>query len=348
MTFDEAYVAAAELLVKREQLLNGHLLRLVDGDKALYSELRVALIRDGLAEDRPGAGLVHARMTVTAGAVEKGFRELSERPDPVVRRSDEASPADESSDWWLMVSGVIQGPFTYETLARMHRQGEIAPGDVVRQGTKGLWKRPSDVLRLPHVDLNALEARRSQMAAASRPGDPAHSDGSTGSARTPYLPPAKTWSNANQTRPSRLRQGWDLLAHLCGGSKRLSWGLVTLTSMGLFFVWWQQPPASETIYREFTDCYATLQKLRERRIGRSEWAPTVTRFRPRVQSILTRLQFRNRPEQKELYQAGTQGLVPLLDVPRDPTDAERVFEKHMRAARAILDHGQPSASPNVK
>ena len=143
MTFDEAYVAAAELLVKREQLLNGHLLRLVDGDKALYSELRVALIRDGLAKDRPGAGLVHARMTVTAGAVEKGFRELSERPDPVVRRSDEASPADESSDWWLMVSGVIQGPFTYETLARMHRQGEIAPGDVVRQGTKGCVGGPT-------------------------------------------------------------------------------------------------------------------------------------------------------------------------------------------------------------
>lgn len=346
MTFDEAYVAAAELLAQREQLLNGHLLRLVDGDKAMFAQVRVALIRAGLAEDRSGAGLVLARTTVSAGRHHKpsqDFRESSQSAEDVSR--DEAAKGDDSSDWWLMVSGAIRGPFSYETVARMHRRGEIAPGDVVRKGTQGLWQRPSDVLRFANTDLHDLKAHRLQAAVDSSDSE---SEDLAASVQTPYLPPAKSWTNGEQKSPSWLRQGWDLLAHLCGGSGRLSGGLVTLASIGLFFIWWQQPPPAETIFKEFSDCYTTLQKLRERRIGRSEWAPTVTRFRPRVQSILTRLQFRKRPEQKELYQAGTLGLLPLLDIPRDPTDAERVFDKHMRAARALLDHGQLQPTADAK
>lgn len=347
MTFDEAYVAAAELLAQREQLLNGHLLRLVEGDKALFAEVRLALIRQGLAEDRAGVGLALVRQAVSAGVNQQQELNIQEiaRPSVETVTVPAASSLDNASDWWLMVSGAIRGPFDYESLARMHGSGEIAPGDVVRNGTSGRWQRPSDVLRLVHSDLDTLKSRR---LLATADGPDGNLEDVTAEPPSLYLPPAKSWTKGERKSPSWLRQGWDLLAHLCGGSSRLSWGLVTLSSMGLFFLWWQQPPRSETIYREFADCYATLQKLRERRIGRSEWAPTVTRFRPRVQSILTRLQFRKRPDQKELYQAGTQGLLPLLDVPRDPTDAERVFDKHMRAARALLDHSGAAASANVK
>ena len=342
MTFEEAYSAAARLLEQRGQLMNGHLLRLVENDKAMFSEVRSALIRDDVAEDRSGVGLAFMSAVAVAASERQVDAEFAKSGETRQVTGDIGSG---EPDWWVLVSGAIRGPFDFETLCRMHRDGEIAPGDVVRQGERGLWQRPSNVLRLSAVENQQIRQRGTSMPASNKSDDV--------SADLPvipstYFPPEKIWSSGKADRPSRLRQIWDVLAHWCGGSIRLSMGLASLAAIGLFLLWWKQPPGSETIYKEFTDCYSTLQKLRERRIGRSEWAPTVTRYRPRVQSILTRLQFRAVPVQKELYMAGTQGLMPLLDVPRDPTDAERIFEKHIRAARALLDNAESKSSTTGK
>jgi hypothetical protein len=342
MTFEEAYSAAAGLLEQRGQLMNGHLLRLVEADKVLFSQVRDALIREGVAEDRSGVGLAAMQVITVVKSEGQGDSELPEK----TRTGLETRPTEDlDTEWWLLVSGVIQGPIEYEALCQMHRLGEIAPGDVIRQGERGLWQRPPEVLRFDHAEKRPTGTGGSSVLDSSK--SDVFSTGATAH-QAPYYPPDKIWSRGEQIGPSRLRQGWDLLAHFCGGSTRLSIGLFTLAAIGLFMLWWQQPPPAETIYKEFTDCYSTLQKLRERRIGRSEWAPSVTRFRPRVQSILTRLQFRTAPVQKELYMAGTLGLIPLLDIPRDPTNAERVFDKHIRTARAMIDHADQQASSTGK
>ncbi|MEI8020777.1 MAG: hypothetical protein WCH39_21415, partial [Schlesneria sp.] len=137
-----------------------------------------------------------------------------------------------------------------------------------------------------------------------------------------------------------IRRNWLLLAEFFGGTRRLLQLLIVIAVVGAFSYWWRQPPPVSTIYNEFTDCARALQKLRERRVGRSEWAPTVNRLRPRVQSLVDRLQYQGHPVQKELFYAGKLGLLTLLDIPANPADSERVFDKHMAAARFLLDEGE--------
>ena len=243
----------------------------------------------------------------------------------------------------------------------MVQSGEIAPGDVVRKGSEGLWHQPIEIFpKIGEPDSQAridpfarsggarVGLKSSNAANGSDPQStstsPKHSGESAPAAndeRTTsvqrFVPPEKAWSKGIERRPSRIRQSWDAAANLCGGSTRLWQILLTCLAIGLFMMWWRQPPPPLKIYQEFTDCYVSLQKLRERRIGRSEWAPTVNRFRPRIQSILSRLRFRRAPVEKELYLAGTTGLLPLLEIPADPTNAERIFDKHMSSVRRILD-----------
>ena len=57
MTLDESFQVARERLSQQGQLLNGQLLKLLDGDKDAFREVRARLISEGFAEDRFGVGL---------------------------------------------------------------------------------------------------------------------------------------------------------------------------------------------------------------------------------------------------------------------------------------------------
>lgn len=50
MDFDEFYQSAARMLDEREQVLYAHLLRLVDGDKDLFRQIKERLISEGRAK----------------------------------------------------------------------------------------------------------------------------------------------------------------------------------------------------------------------------------------------------------------------------------------------------------
>ena len=357
MTIDEACHAAARLLDERGQLLNGHLLRLVDGDKSLFREVRDALIRTGQAEDRSGVGLVRSEMMPGVPQDVVNYARTASNPSAVSSAADvigepvsatiTESEAN-SADWWLMASGVIKGPFELQALRRMRMDDEIGPGDVVRCGTSGLWRQPGDVLVPAARDTrddfhigrksHSLQSVEKSLASVDRP--------ESTDLQAPFVPPPKTWTADDRARPQWFSRGWTLMADLVGGTRRLLLLLIVIGVVGAFSYWWRQPPPVSTIYKEFTDCARVLQKLRERRVGRSEWAPTVNRLRPRIQSLVDRLQNRSHPAQKELYYAGKLGLLPLLDVPANPADSERVFDKHMTAVRLLLDGGQ-SEKPTV-
>ncbi len=345
MTIDEACQAASRLLEERGQLLNGHLLRLVEGDKSLFRDVREALIRTGHAEDRSGVGLIRpepvpfahqvgvhsvtTRNQLDGGVVE--VREVTDEPDSATATESDLS----GRDWWLMASGVIKGPFELQALRRMRMNDEIGPGDVVRRGTSGLWCQPGDVLVPPASD----ETDQTGVVVAEPAELPA-----------PYVPPPKAWTAGDRPVPHWFRRNWMLVAEFFGGTRRLLQLLFVIAVVGAFSYWWRQPPPVSTIYKEFTECARALQKLRERRVGRSEWAPTVNRLRPRVQSLVDRLQYRGHPVQKELFYAGKLGLLPLLDIPANPADSERIFDKHMTAARLLLDgdESEKSAISNSK
>ena len=348
MTIDEGCRAAAKLIDERGQLLNGHLLRLVEGDKVLFREVRDTLIRTGQAEDRSGVGLVRAETTSaiaydasynkSAATTQSALCEVVEvirEPVTATITESESSP----NDWWLMASGVIKGPFELQVLYRMRMNDEIGPGDVVRRGTSGLWRQPGDVLVPTPLEVrDGLQIGRNIRSSESN-DNTINDEGKLESTAlgAPYLPPAKAWTADDRPRTNWFSRGWVLVADLVGGTRRLVQVLIFVAVVAAISYWWHQPPPVSTIYKEFTDCSRSLQKLRERRVGRSEWAPTVTRLRPRVQSIVDRLQYRSHPVQKELYFAGKLGLLPLLDIPANPADSERIFDKHMNAARVLLD-----------
>ena len=360
MTVDEACLAAARMLEERGQLLNGHLLRLVEGDKSLFREVRDALIRTGQAEDRSGVGLVrsasgqfvphddvHPRTTRSQSAGLAVSEAIGEPSSTAITGSDQ-----NSVDWWLMASGVIKGPFPLHALRRMRLNDDIGPGDVVRCGTSGLWCQPGDVLVPPVHDVcddldigrksGSLQSNENDRSGIATP-EPSES-------QAPYVPPPKAWTADARSGPRWFSQGWMLVADLVGGTRRLFQLLIVIALIAAASYWWRQPPPVSTIYKEFADCSKALQKLRERRVGRSEWAPTVNRLRPRIQSLVDRLQYRSHPAQKELFYAGKLGLLPLLDIPANPADSERIFDKHMNAVRLLLDgdSSEKSATNNPK
>ncbi len=347
MTVDEACLTAARLLEERGQLLNGHLLRLVNGDKSLFREVRDALIRTGQAEDRSGVGLVRSEsgQSVPQDGVyststqnqspEFALEKVIDAPvSAVITESDQ-----DSDDWWLMASGIIKGPYTLQVLRRMRLNDEVGPGDVVRCGTSGLWRQPGDVLA-PLVDENPDDFRVGSKSSSLQSKDGEHTrvaDPESAELQAPYVPPPKAWTADARRGPHWFTSGLTSVADLVGGTRRLLQLLIVISVVGAGWFWWRQPPPVSTIYKEFTDCSRALQKLRERRVGRSEWAPTVNRLRPRIQSLVDRLQFRSHPAQKELFYAGKLGLLPLLDIPANPADSERIFDKHMNAVRLLLD-----------
>ncbi len=299
MTIDDAVAMAVRLLDERGQLLNGHLLRLVEGDKNLFREVRERLLVRKLAEDRSGVGLAR---------IEK-----------------------DRSDWWLMQSGVIRGPVELADLCDICLGGEIQPGDVVRSGESGLWQQPDDVPELAAIRSHAGELVASLRTMVRPFGE--------SSVNEPSVPPEKSWSAGKQVRSGFFWRIWGPAADVVGGSKRLTVILLALMAIGAVTYWWRQPPSNDRIFQEFTTCRAALQRLRDRRVVRSEWAPVVERYRPRIESIVGRLRPRatdRHPVEKSLYLAGGDGLLRLLDNPIDPTDSDRVFETQMTVARESM------------
>jgi hypothetical protein len=348
VTVDEACLTAARLLEERGQLMNGHLLRLVDGDKSLFREVRDALIRTGKAEDRSGVGLVksdHGQAVsndeidsiTTTQSIDRMVDGQSQSGEPTSATIIKSDPS--AADWWLMTSGVIKGPFELHALRQMQKNDEIGPGDVVRRGSSGLWCQPDDVLVPPAKEnRNVLQIDGKSGSLPSEEGGEAKGTiVESTELPAPYVPPPKVWTADARPSPSWLSSGWMSVADLVGGTRRMWQLLIVMAVVGAAYFWWLQPPPVGTIYTEFADCSRALQKLRERRVGRSEWAPTVNRVRPRIQGLVDRLQYRSHPAQKELYFAGKLGLLPLLDIPANPTDSERIFDKHMNAVRLLLE-----------
>ncbi|MEI8020039.1 MAG: hypothetical protein WCH39_17680, partial [Schlesneria sp.] len=157
MTQDESFQVAVQRLNQQGQLLNGQLLRLLEGDKDAFREIRARLISEGFAEDRFGVGLGRRENAPAAD-----FPHPSETPDLSGNGSpdDSEHPAENdknaSSDaeWYLMASGLIQGPMTFDSLCQMRSCGEIQPADVVRNGPYGFWQRPDDVPELAAIKPN--------------------------------------------------------------------------------------------------------------------------------------------------------------------------------------------------
>ena len=162
-TFDEAFPAAAGWLDERGLLLNAQLLKVVEGDEALFREVREGLIFDGLAEDRFGVGLARigppgACVSTRRSRISADSSDVTFAAAPGFSSSDEGSTADDrrneksdENDWWLMAAGVTRGPWKFETLRVMRRRGEIAEMDLVRHGVRGLWCSPIEVDGLQDV-----------------------------------------------------------------------------------------------------------------------------------------------------------------------------------------------------
>jgi hypothetical protein len=153
MTLDESFQVAVQRLNQQGQLLNGQLLRLLEGDKDAFREIRARLISEGFAEDRFGVGLGRRE-----NAPEIAFPQVKNQADQaVIESSQEAertSDDETNDDWYLMASGVIQGPMTFGALCEMRMCGEIQLADVVKKGAFGFWQRPDDVPELMAIKPN--------------------------------------------------------------------------------------------------------------------------------------------------------------------------------------------------
>ena len=154
MTLDESFQVAVQRLNQQGQLLNGQLLKLLEGDKDAFREIRARLISEGFAEDRFGVGL--GRLENAPAAVVPHLADLAadESLEESERSAENEPNTASNADWYLMASGITQGPMTFESLCEMRVCGEIQPADVVRNGTYGFWQRPDDVPELAAIKPN--------------------------------------------------------------------------------------------------------------------------------------------------------------------------------------------------
>jgi hypothetical protein len=316
MTSEEAFLMAAQLLDERGQLLNAHLFRLVDGDKELFREVRDRLVSLGKAEDRSGVGLVR---------IDSSSSDPQANHVAYDRESTEGT-TEGTAEWWLMNSGAIRGPMDLVTLCRMRQRGELLLSDVVRRGAQGAW-RPLDEVPLLAAAKPVQRGIASQ--ASVVPGE-----------KDSFVPLEKSWSLGKQNRSGVAGRVWNVAAGIVGGSGRLKGLILSFAALGLFMYWWNLPPSSGTIYREFVTCRSVFKRLQDRRAKREDWQEAAARYRPRIQYILDRLKPRatgKHPLENALYLAGTQGVLLAIDSPGGFNDPDPQFEKHMKIARNLLD-----------
>lgn len=362
MTIDDAFAAASKLLDQRGQLLNAHLLKAVEGNKDHFREVRARLIQEGLAEDRAGVGLVRIEIEMDT-ADQSPAVATEEIRFATVESISQFNPlefATVEDDWYLMTKGMVRGPIRLNALREMIRRCEIRSSDVVRKGSDGLWQQPEEFSELkaaiaqgiPKPAANQRHDRSSFVPNSTKSGAagtkvPAEGvsaaiDGVPSPNR--FVPPEKTWSTANEKPPGFLAKTWKMGADHAGGSRRLAVVLcVVIVAVG-FIYWWRLLPSSAAIVNEFTTCRDSLSLLRQHRAGRSEYAPVVQKFRPRVEYLVGRLKPRaneHYPIDHALYLAGSDGLLPWLDNPTDSFVAENEFDKQILRVRQLLS-GAPS------
>lgn len=150
-TFDEVFPAAVQELDERGLLLNMHLVGLVGGDQQLLATVREALIREGLAHDRYGVGLAKSSNFDTQRA---SYRDRPSPPTISTNSTEEivfAGVSQSDVDWWLMSSGATTGPFSLDALIQMRRLGEVSDSDMIREGHKGMWLIPKDVVEFADI-----------------------------------------------------------------------------------------------------------------------------------------------------------------------------------------------------
>ncbi|WP_010584652.1 hypothetical protein [Schlesneria paludicola] len=355
MTLDDAYEAAARLLDERGQLLNAHLYRLVESNPELFRDVRERLIETGIAEDRSGAGLAR---TASASWI-RVRSQLDPNQSTTVLSNDadhESTGADPGKistlesdhlsqpEWWLMTRGVTRGPLDLISLCQMRHDRELYAADVIRHGETGLWQKLDDVPLLAAAkssegDLSLSEEFRPRRRKGAQPtddGDRASDDVET---EREFNRPGKAWTIDLQKRPNRLKHVWHSIAALVGGTRRLRMLVITLLAVGAINYWWQLPPPAETVYREFKSCRTALQRLQDRRVMGPEWTTAAQGYRPRIQSLVNRIKSRansRHPAEQALYEAGTLGLLPMLDSPSIFVNTDQAFDKHMQIANDAL------------
>ena len=380
MDFEKAWDAAVRLLDERGQLLNGRLFRLVEQNDQLFRQIRTRLIEDGIAEDRFGAGLVRSKSPLPT-ATPSHAAIPSENPALAVAESDgSVNPIGsfdlqldgriQMPDWWLMSGGVIRGPMDLVTLCTLKQQGEIRSADVVRQGLDGFWQRPDEIpllAALANVNLDEMEVNGLPLSTQPRSRHPNENSRGTSNvvanpdAREPlpgaggrsdeeqtYVRPEKTWS-IKQEKTNWLSRGWYSMSSMVGGPRRLYSLFAVIIVTSLIALWWRQPPASKTIYLEFTQIRASLRRLHEKRAPRSEFDLVSARYRPRVKGIADRLKrvaSERHPLENALHKAAVGGLLPMLENPMTPGSAAREFEIQMDRANQLLE-GRPANPTNA-
>ena len=151
MDFDKFYQSAARMLDEREQVLYAHLLRLVDGDKDLFRQIKERLIAEGRAKDQFGVGLIRTGSVPVITTHEQSANEVVFSSASASLNNGRGATENVDSEWWLMASGVIDGPFPLVKLCDLYATGQIKLGDVVREGVGGSWLQPEQVAALKAV-----------------------------------------------------------------------------------------------------------------------------------------------------------------------------------------------------
>lgn len=385
MNVHDAFQSATQLLKQREQLLYGHLLRLVDGDKELFRAVKERLISEGLAEDR--AGIALARVNSAGG--ETINRNPAVGSDDGSIRSDVSSESAKggtshlktaSSEWWLKSSGTTQGPFTLAALCEMRRFSEISPDDMVRLGTRDNWQ-PLDAvpelkavkpILIPQTPLDKIDGQPKNQeeslvviplfsmdekpAIRTRPHDsnlesPVETRSSVVGSSQVEEPVA---DGALAPLVSFFADRWLSAARMVGGSGRLIVGTLILVICYALYSWSQQLPDEHSIYAEFQEYHRQAQQLRPQtssdpsNAGRA-MASSYSRVAWIVHGLKTRSTGASaaQPVKQELLWAGESGLLKILGGNGDDSRAVQEFESHMNEARRLLDGGVRSVPVEV-
>ena len=314
----------------------------------LFQAVRQQLIADGLAIDRNGVGLELAAELSDFEQVSSGNTAAVQTKSAGARDTKANSAViNIPNEWWIMRKGVVHGPYSTPTIQGMRNRHEFQPGDVFRNDLDKSWKSEKEYQQIfergspktPSADSNRILAHDLE------PQFEATELDSPDRVEALHQLPGKSWNIAKYQRHGRVKQLGIAAVHLAGGPARLTVISILIITIFALIGWWQLPPSNLTIYSEFVQMRSVLKRLQDRRVGRSEWESTTSRYRDRIRSITNRLKFwsTNRfPLSQSLYVAGTQGLLPMLDNPMSVGTSDWQFDQQMQKARSILEKSTPA------
>jgi len=123
--------------------------------------------------------------------------------------------------------------------------------------------------------------------------------------------------------------------------RRILLGILATTS--IVCAWWFWPPSSRAIFNELEAVHRHVEELKLGRKSESQMIAALTEDRARVQRLADIMQQRatDQPSiHRELLLASKHALLVIIDHPRNSTEFDRMFARHMQRAKAILD-GRP-------